>query len=294
MARKFQSGQALVLVLLSLSVVLTLVLFILSRSITDISVSSTQEESIRAFSEAEAGIERSLIVGTGFSSTDIGNASYTTSVTDFALGGYDISYPSPLIVGEVATTWFTSHDTDGNLTCSALPCFTGDRMKVCWGNPGTGNSSATTPAIEISVFYESPVGSIANVRVARALIDPNSARRGGNANILAHDAGTCTIGAQTYQFQKTLTFSSLGIPSSTYQNNGGLQLSKIKMLYNSDQPHLLGVSVNSSGDTLPSQGQQIDSRGVAGDSNRRIVVYQSYAENPFFGSSIVTPAGITK
>ena len=37
------AGQALVLVLLSLAVVLTLVLFILSRTITDIAVSTSEE-----------------------------------------------------------------------------------------------------------------------------------------------------------------------------------------------------------------------------------------------------------
>jgi Tfp pilus assembly protein PilX len=86
MTRKSQKGQALVLVLLSLSVVLTLVLFILSRSITDVAVSSKEEESARAFSAAEAGIERSLVVGSG-NSSDIGDAHYVASVTSFALGG---------------------------------------------------------------------------------------------------------------------------------------------------------------------------------------------------------------
>ncbi len=45
------------LVLLSMSVVLTLVLFILSRSITDIAVTTSQEEAVRAFSAAEAGVD---------------------------------------------------------------------------------------------------------------------------------------------------------------------------------------------------------------------------------------------
>jgi Tfp pilus assembly protein PilX len=94
MTRNRESGQALVLVLLSLSVVLTLVLFILARSITDVTVSSRQEESVRAFSAAEAGIERALVAGTGFGTTEIGNASYTTSVTDFALGGNDMNFPA--------------------------------------------------------------------------------------------------------------------------------------------------------------------------------------------------------
>lgn len=293
---KRESGQALVLVLLSLSVVLTLVLFILSRSITDVAVSSKQEESVRAFSAAEAGIERSLVVGAGFSSTDIGNASYTTSVTEFALGSFDLIFPSPVSSGDTVTVWFTSHDANGNLVCGASPCFHGDRMKVCWGNPGaTFPDPNKTPAIELSVYYENPAGSLTGISIARAFVDPNAARRGLNTFIMAPDGGTCQIGGQTYQFQKIITFASLGIPAGSYNFANGLQLAQIRMLYNTDFPHVVGTTVNFVGNTtLPSQGQKIDSSGVAGGSNRRIVVFQGWAESPFASNSLLTPAGITK
>ena len=52
---KIESGQALLLVLLGMAVVLTIVLSILSRSVTDIAVTSREEEALRAFSAAEAG-----------------------------------------------------------------------------------------------------------------------------------------------------------------------------------------------------------------------------------------------
>ena len=58
-----ESGQALLIVVLSLAVVLTVVLSILARSVTDIKLSTGSEESLRAFSAAEAGIERALIAG---------------------------------------------------------------------------------------------------------------------------------------------------------------------------------------------------------------------------------------
>lgn len=293
MRQKSESGQALVLVLLSLSVVLTLILFILSRSVTDIATSGRQEESVRAFSAAEAGIERSLVVGTGFSS-DIGNASYTTSVTSFALGGNEISFPTPVSYGDTVTVWFTSHDANGNLTCNASPCFYGSNpsINVCWGNTGTSANSSNTPAIEFSVYYETPVGSMANVRIGRAAFDPYVGRPDANS-FAAPDGGTCTIGGKTYAFHKNIYLSSI-IPAAalSYQNANGLQLAKIRMLYNS-VPQELGVTV--SGDTtLPSQGQVIDSTGRAGDSNRRIVVYQGWGESPFASNSIISPVGITK
>ncbi len=299
--QKDDSGQALVLVLLSLSVVLTLILYILSRSVTDVAVSSRQEEAVRAFSAAEAGIERSLVVGTGFPETGIGNASYTTSVTSFASGSGELSFPSPVSYGDVVTVWFVSHDNSGKLVCNPppLPCYFGTQMKVCWGNPGTPRDSLTTPAVELSVYYESPANSgFANLNVGRVLVDPNSGRSAGNAFIISPDwsAGTCQIGNQTYAFQKTINFSDMKIPAGSYGAVNGMQLAQIRMLYNSDVSQAVGVGVT--GSTLPSQGKVIDSSGFAGDinnrSNRRIIVYQSWPEFPFTSSTIISPVGIIK
>ena len=64
-------GQALLIVLLTLSVVLTIVLSIVSRSITDISITSLEEDSQRAFNAAEAGVEQALLKGGAIAETDI-------------------------------------------------------------------------------------------------------------------------------------------------------------------------------------------------------------------------------
>jgi len=54
------SGQAVLLVVLTLAVVLTLVLSVISRTITDVKITTVEGDSLRAFSAAEAGIERHL------------------------------------------------------------------------------------------------------------------------------------------------------------------------------------------------------------------------------------------
>ena len=121
----------MVLALLSLSVVLTLVLFILSRSITDISVSSNQGDSIRAFSAAEAGVEQALVVGSSSSPNNpIGDAGakYTATVTNFAEGLTEFVYPFLLSSGDSGTVWFLGHDTNGNRTSAGA--FTGNQMKI--------------------------------------------------------------------------------------------------------------------------------------------------------------------
>lgn len=296
-----QGGQALVLVLLSLAVVLTLVLFILSRSITDIAISSRQEESVRAFSAAEAGIEKSLVIGTG-TNQEFSDANYTSTVSDYAESTSDYVYPINMASGDTFTTWFSAHDTDGNLLCDAThPCFystspgSSNFVKVCWGKPGSSSTNTTTPAIELSVFYESTPGNAATTMIGRSVLDPYPARTSENL-FDAADVATCTISGVSYAFQKNLTYNDFALPTSAFQSQGGLQFMRTRMFYNSDTSQPIGVSVNFAGNsTLPSQGQSIVSTGVSGESNRRLEVFQGWPEVPsVFDYSVYSSVGLTK
>jgi len=289
-----QAGQALLLVLLSMAVVLTIVLSILSRTITDISITSREEEALRAFSAAEAGVERALIVGTN--TGDFGSdSSFTATVTNFGYQQSEYVYPEKLLSGESGIIWFVDHNEDtGELTCDTNECFVGSIMNICWGAAGTASSSNTTPAIEVSVFYAETPGDYSTVRIARDTLDPNASRRAAN-NFSAPDAGTCTVSGTDFQFQKTVNLATLGIPAGSYSNQNGLQFAKVRILYNTDMAHELGVNVTASGDDLPSQGIMIESVGIAGESNRRIEVSQTFGElPPIFDSVLFSPGGIVK
>lgn len=295
---KYQRGQALVLVLLSLAVVLTIVLFILSRSITDVAVSSRSEEAVRAFSAAEAGVENALVVGTSSGLTTIGNATFNANVSNVSEGSNNFNYPVPINSGEATTLWFVAHDEANNdsLICNAQkPCFTGKQLKICWGNTGTGGSSSTTPAVELSVFYETTPGDPATTRIARAVYDPNSGRLASNS-FSSPDGGTCTIGDVSYAFQKTIDLSTLGVPAGSYGSQNGLQFARVRMFYNTDTSHAVGFDVNFAGNLLlPSQGSQIDSTGTAGQSNRRISVFQGWPEAPaIFEGAVFSSFGLVK
>jgi len=289
-----QSGQALLLVLLSMAVVLTIVLSILSRTITDITVTTREEEALRAFSAAEAGVEKALIIGTNAGSFG-DDASFTATVSNFGYQASQYVYPEKLLSGESAVAWFVDHDEDtGELTCDTGECFTGSTMKVCWGEIGTASGDATTPAIEASIFYATTPGDYSTVMIARDTIDPNTARRSSN-NFSAPDVGTCTVDGVDFEFQKTFDFSSLSIPSSSYSTQNGLQFAKIRILYNSDMAHRMGIDVTATGNDLPSQGLRIESTGVSGESNRRIEVFQTFGElPPIFDSVLFSPGGIVK
>lgn len=277
-----QKGQAVLIILLVMVVILTVALSIASRSITDISISKKEEEAARAFSAAEAGVEQAL---KGTNTADIftgsfqNEASFSASVTSVSSGGATFVYPSLISSGETATVWFISHANDGSLTCSGKPCFAGSKIKVCWGVEGTDASTAITPAIEFSVLYDS-----SGIKIARGSYDPYATRRASN-NFAANDGSVCTINGQNFAFYKTVELGSSGlnIPSTAITGNG-LKLAKIRLLYNTDKAHLLGIEVGAgAGDgnfVLPEQGQKIESVGTAGDSSRKIEAYKLYSDLP--------------
>lgn len=294
MRKRFESGQAIVLVLLSLSVVLTVVLFALSRSVGNIATTTQQSDSVRAFSAAEAGVENALITGAGTNgnSVSIGNASYNVQVISQGVTSYN--YNPPLSSGETLTLWFVSHDADGKLVCNAQkPCYTGPSLNVYWGASGTAANLAITPAIEITVYYATdPTAVLAgtsygSVQVARATFDPNTVRQ--SSNYFSAAGAGATVDGKSYAFGRTINWSDI----STSINSSGLLFAKVRMLYNSvAQP--VGFTVGAG--TLPSQGLEIVSQGTVNSgtttSNRSVYVFQSWADFPFSGFSLYYPNGV--
>ena len=277
-----QKGQALLIVLLSMSVILTIVLSILSRSVTDIAVTTREEEALRAFSAAEAGVEQALLEG-GFQvltgDFEENSSSFRAEVSGFAEGTSEFAYPIEIASGDTATVWFVAHDDNGSLICDAThPCYTGTQMTVCWGNVGTPADSVTTPALEVSVLYAATPGDYSTVRVARQTFDANTLRRASNSF--------------SYACGATVDFAGLGIPAVSFGTQNGLQVAKLRMIYNTGVSHLLGVDA---GNILPAQGAKIDSVGNAGESTRRVEVYKLFADlPPIFDSVLFTPSSISK
>jgi hypothetical protein len=68
---------------------------------------------------------------------------------------------------------------------------------------------------------------------------------------------------------------------------------KVTMLYNNNpQPALL---TGPAGLNLPPQGSKIESTGVAGNSTRKIFVFESYGEQPdIFDATLFSESSISK
>lgn len=291
---KNNSGQALLIVLLSVAVVLTIILSILARSIVDISVTSQGEDSLKAFSAAEAGVEKAFIgaiTGTSETTTEVGSK-YKTSVSNFAENESSFVSPITLVSGESSTVWFVSHDENGNFSCTGKPCFTGDTIKVCWGKQGTEAGTETTPAIELSFFYLTIPFNYSTAQIGRVVLDPNSSRTAEN-HFSSPDTGECAIDGQIFPFQKTIKLGGTGGIGVNSSLPGNLLFAKIKFFYNTDTAQPYGIDAN--GSVLPSQGTKVDSSGSSGNANRKLDVFQSFGETPeIFDSVIFSMGGITK
>jgi hypothetical protein len=279
-------GQALLIVLLSMAVVLTAVLSVSSRSVTDIQVTTYEEDALRAFSAAEAGVEQSLLKESNVSKTYSGTSvSYDSTIDYVTSPGSSFDYPVNLASGEVATFWFISHDPANPnkfLGCSPdARCTRTPLISVCWGDDVTD-----PPALVISIFYDTSKqvtssNNYSNIEVYTETFDPNSSRK--VANNFGYSGGTgCPWG--NYEYQTGSINLATALPSGCAVNppSGCLLMAKVKMLYNSNsQPVGLRISGGGGGNgSFPSQGLQISSEGTAGDVTRKVNVLQGYPLPP--------------
>jgi len=308
---KYQSGQALLVVVLIMAVALVVVLSIASRSTTDISKTTYDENALRAFSAAEAGIEDALLKNSGAGATSTvnidtnANVSYTSVVAP-ATTTDTFNHPGPIVSGQSRTFWFVSHGGDGSLTCSGgLPCTRANQMEVCWGASGTADNTPQTPAIELTMYYDDSVGKLStaspnnyqSVKTYRFAYDPQAGRRGSNS--FSSTSGSCSFNPGSYAFSTgTINLNSY-LPASCPTTAGGgcLVMLKVRALYNTATAQSVGLYVhNTSGAAvLPAQGTQVDSTGTAGDSTRKVSVFRSYAEpQSVFDAGVFSLNDLTK
>ncbi len=294
------SGQALLIILLVMSVALTTVLSVVSRSVTDISITTYESDSVRALSAAEAGIEQVFITKSSTGEVTLDNdAKFDAQVATATPVGDEFAYPTRLNAGEAATFWFVSHDATSRLTCAGEPCFQGPRLNVYWGD---GLVTGPNPAIEISIYYDTTYDAIAigsndfnNVEVIRLAYDPDS--RGNNFSSAV--LGTFNIGGETYDYSTgDIILTSLlppGCPEDLDPTHGCVLMVSVKALYNTTDVPLGIITTTSGSGKLPAQGINISSTGEFGDSVRKVNVFQSYSVPPvIFESSIFSYGKIVK
>lgn len=250
--RKTAPGQALLIILLVMTVGLTVGLSLSTRSVSDLKASGQLEDSSRAFSAAESGIEAVLKGDTALSGT-VGNASYT--LTTSTAGGNDLVFSlGDINVADTYTVWLAGHDQSGNLDLSTT--YAGGMIDVCWQKAET---SSEEPAMEAAVIYKESTGLY---KIWRGAYDPSATRRAGNF-FSNTDSGTCA----NLTNKKTLNLSSL---------LGTKIALRLRPFYARATLSVAPLT----GNNLPSQGLTISSVGTAGQTTRKVVVTQSYGSLP--------------
>lgn len=262
---KNQSGQVLLITLLALAVATTIGLGIIGRSSTDVSISNRIEESARAFSAAEAGIEQALVSGEDIGATVLTpGVNYSVNVTTLG-GAGPYQFPNKTQVGNVETLWLAPYDPATGIFDEAN-AFSGNSVNVCW------SQEAVVPAVLISIFYK----TAGNLQVARGAYDPAS-RSNSFASVGAPGEG---CGQSGVYFQQ-ISLAALETPL----------MMRIAPVYSSALFYL-----DPGGVALPLQGTRVESIGeTATGVTRKIVAFQEYkTPSVIFDSVIYTPGSFAK
>lgn len=262
---KSQAGQ-IVLILVLLTVVgVTVGLSLIARTVTDVRISSQIEESTRAFSAAEAGVETALkgaVVGGPTGIITLPGASANFSVS--GIGGKDdpVYFPS-VPVGGTQTIWLIGHKADGSIDEASYSLPANQRFDICWGTADT-----PPPALALTLLYKEGT----EYKLAKIGYDPS--RRGNFYDVDGEVGGYC---GGNYKYVQTIRAANpppggLGIPVVTIL----LEL-RIEVVY---EDTALAIDPNP-GVVVPDQGKQITSVGQT-ETNvvRKIQVNQGYVTLP--------------
>ncbi len=281
---KSNDGQMLVLMLLIMIVGLTVGLFLVGRTTTDIAVSTKIAEATRAFNAAEAGVEEAIRTSAITQNSLVpfaSGASYSLATND--LGGAGIYPPSKDVafkVGNSFTAWLVQHDGSGNLTIPAIGTkfYNSNFLDICFTTSPT--TPAVVPGITVTVYYRDATGLI---KSAYTGYDGVAARVLTNhfrpLNVLA--GSVCRV---NYNYFVRVNFNSdFGSSLDLAVASIALVAVRIRPVY---ADTYIGVSAFSPA-TLPKQGIDIVSTGNVGESTRKIQVKEPYlVPAPFMDSAI--------
>ncbi len=294
-----QKGQVILILILVMTVALAIGLSVIQRSLSDISTSSKVEQSSRAFSAAEAGIERVLSgdnnlnvnfsIDNNSSAVVNTNETITASSTSFDGRQNPIECPpgdSKLAREDIAQIWLV--DPSSNLpNCDAGKiCYRQPTLDVYWGN-----STDDKAALEVTIVYYDGT----EYKIRKWYLDHQSAIR---ATKNEFDGVPCNGNISIlpgYQCQYTL-----GGPADRDGSlPAGLMLLRARLLYNTeDQPFAVQAVGNCRDDQsacLPSQAKILISTGTSGQTQRKIQVCQlEKVVPPYFDYAIFSAGDINK
>lgn len=268
---KYQRGQILIVTVFVLVVALTVGLSVVTRSITTIRTSAEEDNSQKAFSAAEAGIERALTSNAGTTLTgNLAGDNSSYSVQTSLLTGDEIlaNNGNFILKDDPVDIWLSDYSTDPTRSyLNPWPAAGSRVLSIYWvapsnsdpnGDCSTNNAENFGPsALDISAI----TGSKATPKIAHFAFDPCSSRAA--VNKFSSVLPGATVAGTRFLYRADITFNSA---------DPGL-LIRILPLYS-------GTHIAIKGTGLPSQGTIISSVGTNDGASRKIVSYQGYPKAP--------------
>ncbi len=266
-----EAGQVVLILILVMTVALGIGVSVVQRSLSDVSTASKVEQSSRAFSAAEAGIEKA-IQANGSPVPDFTLDSNSASVNTVPVPdtGQALEYP-PLAKEEMAQVWLADPTSTSNPPAAV---YTQNTLNVFWGN-----SSIDKAAIELTLVYFDT-----EYKSKKFYLDQITRTPDNNFDIVTTCAGSLGP-ASKYQCSKTINWSSLGTVTP--------MLIRARLLYNTtSQPFAVAPA---GGSSLPAQGNIFTATGTSGVTQRKIQVFRLNKVVPsFFDYAIFSAGPITK
>lgn len=266
LAQSKQRGQALLIVVLIMVIALTVGLSIATRSLTNTRVSSEQESSQRAFSAAEAGVERLLNTSNAGNTQPVSagldnNSSFTAQFQSSDTSSFLLNAGNQIPKDDGVDLWLSNYPDYSSPRSANLTLY--------WG---VNDSCPTTAAaVEVVVLY----GSTTSPQAIHYAFDPCGSgvnSRQGSNNFTYVSGGGGTVNGTNFTHGTQITV------------NSGL-VARIIPLYNNTPMAVVSSTA------LPPQGKQIVSTGTSGGTERKISVFQSYPRLPIelFPYTIFSP-----
>lgn len=287
-----ENGQVVIVLLLTMLVALAVGLTITQRSLTDISTSTQTEESSRAFSAAEAGIEKALNLGESISGDvakfDLDNQSSAEVkvANNLPRQNQALEYP-PIGKEGVAQFWLANPETT-----NIDPYYTQSQLDVYFGEQGT--LGPDTPAIEVMVIGRDGAGKYIALR---KLVDPEDGR------VLTNSFENCT---QENPPAINTTHSSSAAADRPFLCRVNIDLSslavpvmvRVRILY-SNTNQRIAVKPYAAGGcivpcSLPPQAIIYTSTGIAGQSQKTLQVFRTKIAPFFLDYAVFSNADIIK
>lgn len=288
-----QAGQVVLVLILVMTVALAIGLSVIQKSLLDVSTSTKVEQSQRAFSAAEAGIEKALKGDNGGvvfpenqSQAQVVDSGLIPILPPANTRQDPLEYPK-LSKEEIAHFWLADPASTSN---PPAQFYTQTSLDVYWGD-----STSDRAALELTLVYYD--GSQYTAR--KWYLDHTITRNPPNGFEQLPCSGY-TLGSNAYQCKKTIGVDSntSGVVAlDTIPLPSGMMLLRARLLYNSQSQPLAVQARGTCGlnCSLPPQAKILVSTGTSGETQRRVRVFQLIkVVPPYFDYAIFSAGEIKK